>query len=246
MPLDLSMISSKEEFINYFIYYYEYTFVADESIDIDIKKELQQIVEKANFDDFKDLWIYTYLRITLVLLKNYPLVYLKETIKNLAKNFKSLDSTILEIQLELIKDILNEVNAYTLEIRPYEQLKLSSPYGDYLLKQEKSLIKFIDKNQEYFSETLVNKCCYVKIKNQKYINYSTLLFELYSVILFETIQDSLEPDFEIEDIDDKINEFIKSFKKGKLNKEVFEELKSRTIKYVLEYKQIYKLIEQMS
>ena len=242
MTVDLNKISSKEEFIDYFIYYYEYTFVVDDSESIDIKKELENIVEKTSFDNFNDLWIYAYLKVMLLLLKDYPLVYLKNTIKNLIKDFKITDPTILDIQLELLKDILNDLNILSLEIRPYEQLKLNSPYGEYLSKQEKNLIGFFEKYKDCFSENLVNKCCYIKIKNQKYIDFPTLLFEFYSVILFEIIQDSLDPNFNLDMIDIKIEDFIKNFKKGKFNKTIFEELKMKTIKYVLEYNQINKII----
>lgn len=235
MPTDFSHIKSKEDFISYFIYYYEYTFLTDEAIEFNILKEIENIVMNSKIEDFRDLWIYTYLKMTNVLLRNYPLSYLKETINNLIKNFMITDTKILEIQLELTKDILNDLGALTLEIRPYEQLKLSSPYGEYLLKKEKSLVKFFEDNQEYFSETTINKICYTKIKNQKYITYPTLLFELYSVILYELIQESMYEDFELNQIDDKVEEFIKGFKKGKFNKTLFEELKKKTIKYVMEY-----------
>lgn len=239
MQIDLSFISSKEEFVDYFIYFYEYTFVLDDYEVIDVKKELYNIIDNVKFDTYMELWVYSYLRMSLVIMKEYPLIYLKDTIKSLAKNFQNIDPTILEIQLELIKDVLSNLNVSSLEIRPYEQLKLNSPYGTFLLKYEKNLINFFEKYKENFSENLVNKCLYIKIKNQKYIDFPTLIFELYSVILFEIIQESLDNDFKLENIDYKIKNFLKSFKKGKFNNDLFEELKNKTIKYVLEYKQDY-------
>lgn len=242
MPINFKNITSKEDFISYFIYYYEYTFITEESNEFNFYKEIENIVMNSKIENFKNLWIYTYLKITNILLKNYPLHYLKDTINKLIKNFNITEPAILEIQLELIKDILNDLGVLTLEIRPYEQLKLSSNYGNYLLKKENSLTQFFEENKDFFSETTINKLCYVKIKNQKYITYPTLLFELYSVILFELIEESMYEDFELNKIDNKIKEFIKGFKKGKFNNILFEDLKKKTIKYILEYKQLNNFI----
>lgn len=235
MPLNLSFITSKEEFIDYFIYYYEYTFLIDDIENIEVKKELIKIVETTKINNYKDLWIYTYLKFTNILLKEYPLDYLKDTIEKLAKDFLFIDDCILEIQLELIKNILNEIEAVTLEIRPYEQLKLSSNYGNYLLKKEKDLTKFFEENICYFSETSVNKISYVKVKKQRYISFSTILFELYSVILFELIESDIVNNLDISCIEKKLKEFLNGFKNGKLNKDLFNELKNKTITFLMEY-----------
>lgn len=235
MPLDLSFITSNEEFIDYFIYYYEFSFLVDDS-NINVKKELENIIQNYKFTNYRDLWIYTYLKFSIILLKDYPLDFLKTTIEKMSKDFLFTNHTILEIQLQLMKESLKEIGVNCLEIRPYEQLKIGSPYGDYLNKKEESLIKLFEDNISSFSETNLNKVCYVKLKNKKYMNKSKLLFELYSVVLFECIEDSLEEDFQYAEVDVKIKEFLYSFKKGKFNKELFECLKRKTIKYMEEYK----------
>lgn len=235
MPLDLSFITSNEEFIDYFIYYYEFSFLVDDS-NINVKKELENIIQNYKFTNYRDLWIYTYLKFSIILLKDYPLDFLKTTIEKMSKDFLFTNPAILEIQLQLMKESLKEIGVNCLEIRPYEQLKIGSPYGDYLNKKEESLIKLFEDNISSFSETNLNKVCYVKLKNKKYMNKSKLLFELYSVVLFECIEDSLEEDFQYAEVDVKIKEFLYSFKKGKFNKELFECLKRKTIKYMEEYK----------
>lgn len=235
MPLDLSFITSNEEFIDYFIYYYEFSFLVDD-FNINVKKELENIIQNYKFTNYRDLWIYTYLKFSIILLKDYPLDFLKTTIEKMSKDFLFTNHTILEIQLQLMKESLKEIGVNCLEIRPYEQLKIGSPYGDYLNKKEESLIKLFEDNISSFSETNLNKVCYVKLKNKKYMNKSKLLFELYSVVLFECIEDSLEEDFQYAEVDVKIKEFLYSFKKGKFNKELFECLKRKTIKYMEEYK----------
>lgn len=235
MPLDFSLITSNEDFIDYFIYYYEYSFLVDD-FNIDIKKELEKIIENCKYTNYKDLWIYTYLKLTLTLLKDYPLDFLKTTIEKMSKEFLYTNPSILEIQLQLMKESLKDLGAFFLEIRPYEQLKIGSPYGDYLNKKEDSLIKLFNENIDSFSETKLNKVCFVKLKNKKYMDNTKLLFELYSVILFEVIEDSLEEDFQYVEIDVKIKDFLYTFKKGKYNKELFECLKRKTIKYMEEYK----------
>lgn len=235
MPLDLSFITSNEEFIDYFIYYYEFSFLIDD-FNINVKKELENIIQNYKFTNYRDLWIYTYLKFSIILLKDYPLDFLKTTIEKMSKDFLFTNHTILEIQLQLMKESLKEIGVNCLEIRPYEQLKIGSPYGDYLNKKEESLIKLFEDNISSFSETNLNKVCYVKLKNKKYMNKSKLLFELYSVVLFECIEDSLEEDFQYAEVDVKIKEFLYSFKKGKFNKELFECLKRKTIKYMEEYK----------
>ena len=232
MPLDLSFITSNEEFIDYFIYYYEFSFLIDD-FNINVKKELENIIQNYKFTNYRDLWIYTYLKFSIILLKDYPLDFLKTTIEKMSKDFLFTNHTILEIQLQLMKESLKEIGVNCLEIRPYEQLKIGSPYGDYLNKKEESLIKLFEDNISSFSETNLNKVCYVKLKNKKYMNKSKLL---YSVVLFECIEDSLEEDFQYAEVDVKIKEFLYSFKKGKFNKELFECLKRKTIKYMEEYK----------
>lgn len=235
MPLDLSFITSNEEFIDYFIYYYEFSFLVDD-FNINVKKELENIIQNYKFTNYRDLWIYTYLKFSIILLKDYPLDFLKTTIEKMSKDFLFTNHTILEIQLQLMKESLKEIGVNCLEIRPYEQLKIGTPYGDYLNKKEESLIKLFEDNISSFSETNLNKVCYIKLKNKKYMNTSKLLFELYSVVLFECIEDSLEESFQYSEVDVKIKEFLYSFKKGKFNKELFECLKRKTIKYMEEYK----------
>ena len=231
MPINFENlpIQSIEDFVDYFIYYYEYTFVLDEMSNIDVKKEIETIVKDSHIEnDYKKLWIYTYLKFILLVTKDYPITYIKETILKVIKNLDNTDPKILEIQLELIKDILDNMSIITLQIRPYEQLKLQSIYGEYLKDKERNLIELFTKYLDNFSVTNVNKICYTKLKNNKFIDLPTILYEYYTVILFEVIEDKLEKEFNKNLVEEKVKEFLSTFKKGKLNQELFNILIKKT------------------
>ena len=116
----------------------------------------------------------------------------------------------------------------TLQIRPYEQLKLQSIYGEYLKDKERNLIELFTKYLDNFSVTNVNKICYTKLKNNKFIDLPTILYEYYTVILFEVIEDKLEKEFNKNLVEEKVKEFLSTFKKGKLNQELFNILIKKT------------------
>lgn len=226
MPIDFNVIKTNEDFIDYFIYFYEYTFTLTEMDDFDIKSILKDIVSKNKYENYKDLWIYAYLYISKMMLGDLPLEFLKDTIQRLMKDFKCESPLILEMQLELLRDTFHTLGFVVLEPRPYEQLFKNGTYGAFMLDKKNELLDFFEKNQNLFSDSGLNQMCYVKFKNNRYMDKKLLIFEYYSVVLFNIIKDIRDEDEEEKDeiIEDEIKSFIKSFKKGKFNNEFSEQL----------------------
>ena len=50
IPNNFSMIKTDEDFIKYFIYFYEYTFTTLDEQDFEIEKELQKLISNQNFE----------------------------------------------------------------------------------------------------------------------------------------------------------------------------------------------------
>ena len=87
IPNNFSMIKTDEDFIKYFIYFYEYTFTTLDEQDFEIEKELQKLISNQNFENYEYLWIYCYLQITLKIIENLPLELLIDSIKKISKYF---------------------------------------------------------------------------------------------------------------------------------------------------------------
>lgn len=236
MPIDFNKITNNDEFIDYFIYFYEYTFTLTEMDDFDVKDILKNIVNKKKYDNYKDLWIYAYLYISNLMLGDLPLEFLKDTIQRLMNNFTQISPFILEIQLELLKDTFHTLGFVALEPRPYEQLYKNDTYGVYILGKSTAIMKIFEKYKDSFSDSSLNQACYVKLKNNKYMNKISLLFEFYSVVLFNIINEIRNEKSELDKtIDSEIHNFIKSFKRGKFNKDLLTELNEMTKNLVKEY-----------
>ena len=53
IPSNFEIIKTDEDFIKYFIYFYEYTFATLEEQDFEIEKELETIMKKQKFEDYE-------------------------------------------------------------------------------------------------------------------------------------------------------------------------------------------------
>ncbi len=238
IPSDFSRIKTNDDFIKYFIYFYEYTFTLLDEQDFDIVKELKTLIEKnKKFDSYEDLWIYCYLQITLQIINELPLELLKDSIQKISRDFPVTDRDILDMQFDLLDDTLQTLGLISLEIRPYEQLYRNSTFGKFMLTKEKVLCSIFDEMEEYFSDTAINRMCYIKLKDRQYADKKKILFEFYTTNLFQIISEIKQnKDFDFNnDVESSICDFVKCFKKGKLNKEFVKYLTDVSKGLIVEY-----------
>ena len=246
MPIKFDF-SSDEEFIDYFIYFYEYTFpVVENEIleDFNIRKELISILSHKPYTNYKDLWIYCYLKINIKLTEVEPIDFLKDTMEKMVKNFTLTNPIILEIQLELLRDIFTRNYLVVLQARPYEQLKKSPVYGSMLLNKENELIKLFQDYKDSFSDIKINKCTYIKLKDRKFISKEQLILELYSMTLFELCEKEEFP--KNEEITKAIKDFVSLLTKGKLNYGLVSQLSVFTQDFLKNYVKKQKVLENKS
>lgn len=238
IPNDLSAICSDEDFMKYFIYFYEYTFAMLDEQNYDIKEHLKELVDNnTKYKNYRDLWIYCYLQISLQIIDELPLESLKDSIQKMSRDFLVTDKEILDIQLDLLDDTLQTLGLISLEIRPYEQLYRNSTFGKFMLTKENTMCSIFNEMEESFSDTAINKMCYVKLKNQKYIDKAKILFEFYTTNLFSLIAEAKQnKDFDLDkDVESFISDFVKCFKKGKLNTEISNYLADISKGLIAEY-----------
>lgn len=238
IPSNFNMIKTNDDFIKYFIYYYEYTFTLLDEQDYDIKKELQILINKnTKYKDYEDLWIYCYLQISLQIINELPLELLKDSIQKMSRDFPVTDRDVLDIQFDLLDDTMQTLGLISLEIRPYEQLYRNSTFGKFMLIKEKTLNSIFKEMEENFSDTAINRMCYVKLKDRKYADKTKILFEFYTTNLFQIISEikqNKEFNFD-KDVESSITDFLKCFKKGKLNKELLKYLTDISKGLIVEY-----------
>lgn len=237
IPNNFSMIKTDEDFIKYFIYFYEYTFTTLDEQDFEIEKELQKLISNQNFENYEYLWIYCYLQITLKIIENLPLELLKDSIKKISKDFSLTDKDILDMQFDLLDDTLQTLGLISLEIRPYEQLYRNSTFGKFMLNKEKTLNAIFKEMEDSFSDTAINRMCYIKLKDRKFADKTKILFEFYTTNLFQLVTEAKQnKEFSFDnDIEDSITDFVKCFKKGKLNKEIIKYLTDVSKGLIVEY-----------
>lgn len=232
IPKNLDFLKNNQDFIDYFIYYYEYTFIEYETFQFDIRKELQNIVDKSNFDNYDDLWVYCYLKINYILVSPTGCEMLKDDISWLASNFNNIDEKVFDIQIKFLEELMFDTDVCFLRIRPLEQLKLGSPFTNAVNDMYDEIFDVFEKHVDNFSITAVNKICFVKVKNQRFITYPQILMELYAVILFETIDDLAEIKNVQSYIRSKLEAFVKQFKQGRYNKELVDILTDKAMKFI--------------
>lgn len=238
IPNDFSMIHTNEDFIKYFIYFYEYTFTLLDEQDYDIKKQLKMLIDKnVKYKNYEDLWIYCYLQISLQIINELPLELLKDSIQKISRDFPVTDKEILDMQFDLLDDTMQTLGLISLEIRPYEQLYRNSTFGKFMLTKENTLNSIFKEMEESFSDTAINRMCYVKLKDRKYADKIKILFEFYTTNLFSIISEIKQnKDFNFdEDVKNSVSDFVKCFKKGKLNKEIVNYLTDISKGLIVEY-----------
>ena len=227
MKIDFKALSinTKEEFVDYFIYYHEYVFLELKTEVPNAKEMLLKIVSNAPYSDFEKLWYHTYFTFDLMLIKQIPLPYLKETIKKIIKTIPVASDYLLEQQLYEIQEILDNLDITALYPRPYEQFQQKFSNDAYWMNVQKQLIELFDNNLSLFSESKINKEKYISLKKSKYIDMTTSLYELYGSVIFNCITILKQNDVNIEElIGNDLKVFINTFKKGKFNQEFYQEL----------------------
>lgn len=247
--LDLQglQIENKEDLIDYFIYYYEYSLLVNELNYKRIKTLLLDLSKDFKSDDLNLLWNYLFLKYNFEILERYPNMYsyLNKTIEKLLNNIYHSDYDILSTQVSLLSDLFMDLEVELLKVRPYEQFHLGSNYGKFIAQYEKEFVEYFEENKDKFSISKLDKLRLIKDKDSKYIKFFNFIFELYATMMNEIVSiTSSEDDIDIEDvINEEIDEFLEVVKKGKISSEMKEFFIVRTIEILDDWFQLEEFLE---
>lgn len=181
-------IDNKEKLIDYFLTYYEYSFVIPYFKENKVKPKdlfLGFMNTLNNVEDLERLWYGLELKYSLFLIEEYPLLFIKNSINKTLKDINSLDIEVLKTIADTTNKILLEENIKCLIARPTiliesEEEPLFYPMKDVV----EDLYNFIDKYRKYLSVAKINKCRVLPTKiTELYVNADMVIVELWALLV---------------------------------------------------------------
>lgn len=195
-------LPTKEDFVEFFMIYYEYSFCDDSiahlfqtvgnaketllkslqitcsNMQIDYEKQYQELSD----DDLKRLWWSLQLFITSSLFKENKPIVVNKTIENLKNNLTHLPVKTLEIQMMFVNVLLAEL---PFSPRPLFNVGLNDCTFD---KIKSEFMQLYDEHPEMFSlRKLKDNLVLPYALSSKFLSDAEMFFDIFVVSIFEAI-----------------------------------------------------------